>query len=106
MKTIPLKAQQQSIHLALDARRAFARGREAAATDPEIADEHYLEAFDLAQQTGQVCGLHDLPAPFVLTQVQELMVAFDEGEAEGRAEREAEFDEAFELDEARERFAA
>lgn len=108
MNRFPLEAHQQSLQLALDARRAFARGREAATTDPELADEHYLEAFDLAREVGLLCRVHDLPAPFALRHFKPLLVAFADGEDEGTDALDdgQEIEIEIELNESRERLAA
>lgn len=86
--TFSLDAQQDSLRLALCARQAFARGRELRGTDAEEAQEELLNAFDHAHQAGVLCGLHDLPAPFALSQVPALMLAFEDGACDGAAERE------------------
>ncbi|HKY91763.1 MAG TPA: hypothetical protein VJM11_12020 [Nevskiaceae bacterium] len=95
--SFPLDAHHDSLCLALLARKALARGRELLGTDALEAQEQFMNAWDYAREAGMVCGRHDLPAPFALTQVKELMVAFEDGEMEGASERECELEAQIDL---------
>lgn len=97
MTKFPLDAHHDSLCLALLARKALARGRELLGVDADEAQEQFLNAYDHAREAGFVCGKHDLPAPFALTQVKELMVAFEDGEGDGYSERETELETQVDL---------
>ena len=84
----PLDAHQDSLTLALKARQAFAQGGELRGVDADESQEAFLQAWDFAREAGVVCGRHDLPAPFALTEVTQLMAAFEDGEGDGYCERE------------------
>lgn len=84
----PLDAHQDSITLAQQAHIAYGRGCALRGIDADESQEAFLQAWDFAKEAGLVCGRHDLPAPFALTQIPQLMAAFEEGEADGCCERE------------------
>ena len=90
----PLEAHQDSLALALQAPRAFARGGELRGIDDDESEEAFVSAWDWAREAGVICGRHDLPVPFALTQVPQLVEAYEEGEAEGRGMRELDADDA------------
>jgi len=92
----PLDAHQDSLTLVLKARQAFARGGELRGADADESQEAFLAAWDFAREAGVVCGRHELPAPFALTQLPALMAAFEDGEGEGYSEREQEFEASLE----------
>lgn len=98
MSTFPLEAHQNSISLALLARQAFARGCELRGVDAEEAEEAFLEAWDHAREAGAVCRTNNLPVPFALIEVPELMKAFVDsgGERIDPSELEALLDEEIE----------
>ena len=93
----PLDAHQDSLTLALKARQAFARGDELRGVDADESQEAFLAAWDFAHEAGVVCGRHDLPAPFALTQIPQLMAAFEDGEGDGYSEREQELEAQIDL---------
>lgn len=99
MSSFPLDAHQNSISLALLARQAFARGCELRGVNAEESEEAFVEAWDHARAAGVVCGKHDLPAPFALIEIPDLMTAFVDGGGESidPSELEALLDEEIEV---------
>lgn len=92
----PLDAHQDSLNLALKARQAYAQGDALRGVDADESQEAFLAAWDFAREAGVVCGRHDLPAPFALSEVPALMAAFEDGEGEGYNEREEALEAALE----------
>lgn len=82
MSTFPLEAHQTSISLALLARQAYARGCALRGVNAEEAEEAFLEAWDHAREAGEVCGANNLPVPFALIELPDLMKAFVDGGGE------------------------